>query len=84
MAKEVMETEEEIRARKESDEYKLVQRNALSIGQTLEHHGKILDDLFNELHSAKSQIAMMQQEMVMQKNMIVKSLAQKYGTGSTA
>ena len=80
----VPETEEEIEARKASAEYKMIRKNALSIGQTLEHHGKILDELFQNMEALRKAIAMVKEDQVLQKNMIVRSLQQKYGSGPTA
>ena len=80
----VPETEEEVEARKASAEYKMVRKNALSIGQTLEHHGKILDELFRNMEALRNAITMVKEDQILQKNMIVKSLTQKYGTGPTA
>ena len=69
---------------KDQEEYDLVKRNAIAIGQTLEHHGKLMTELQEMIEKLRMGLTMLEQEQVLQKQMIVKSLTQKYGHGPTA
>ncbi len=81
---EVFATEEEIAAQKATNDYILVRKNALAIAETLVHHGKCMTELEEANAQLRLEIAQLRQELGMQKDMIVNSLKQKYGTGPTA
>ncbi len=68
-----------------SDETKkmLSDRNTLAIAETLTHHGKCLGELEAQIHALNEQNVLLRQELSQQKQLIVKSLQQKYGHGST-
>lgn len=58
--------------------------NADAIAETLVHHGKMFDELKEMLSKLGGRLANLESEVGHQKNLIVKSLQQKYGTGPTS
>ncbi len=80
---EVFETDQEIDDQKKND-YILVRKNSIAIAQTLVHQGKCMTELEESNGQLRLEIAMLKQELQLQKNMIIKSLQQKYGNGPTA
>ena len=81
---ESVETQEQKQARKEETEYKIVNRNAVAIAETLTHHDKVLGELHDEFESFKREIAMLKNELAQQRQIMVKALQVSYGHGSTA
>ena len=81
---EVFATEEEIADQKATNDYILVRKNALAIAETLVHHGKCMTELEEANGQLRLEIAQIRQELGLQKDMIVKSLKQTFGTGPTA
>ena len=69
-------------AKKDRDN-ELVRRNSIAIGETLEHHGKLMDELQDMVVNLRLRITMLEQEQILQKQMIVKSLTQKFKHGPT-
>lgn len=61
----------------------LAGRNAGAIGQTLEAHGKRMGELADAIDSLGKQLAGLKQEIEQQKDLIHRSLVNKYGTGPT-
>lgn len=58
--------------------------NAESIAQTLVHHGKVFDEMHEAFNQLSGRLLNLEKEVGNQKNLIVKSLQQKYGNGPTA
>jgi TolA-binding protein len=58
--------------------------NVAAIAQTLEHQGKLIGELDDRIQQLGTQIVNLNQELEQQKGLIVRSLQQKYGHGSTS
>ena len=60
------------------------ERNYEAVAQTLVHHGKIQVGLDEEIKGLQAQIAALRLELEQQRGLIVRSLQQTYGHGSTS
>lgn len=59
-------------------------RNYEAVCQTLAHHGKIMEELDHRMQALSTQVVGLGQELEQQRGLIVRSLQQKYGNGSTS
>lgn len=62
----------------------LEERNYEAVAQTLEHHGRCMGKMNDQIQSLGVQIVSLKQELDQQRGLIVKSLQQNYGHGSTS
>lgn len=78
--------EREAREKKMAREDRLIMsmRNAEALAQTMCKQGERFDELTLQVNKLGAIIGNMQNEMANQKNLIVRSLQQKYGSGPTA
>ena len=62
----------------------VAEHNAIAIAETLVHHGKLMQEMYDDLQNTKRQFVALDTELSIQKGLIVRSLQNKYGHGSTS